>query len=68
MKENPETREQISIREWYEITPRGRYEQAARAIVLSGDTTEFDAKVQAYFHRHWKGCDKPFPPRPRPQW
>jgi hypothetical protein len=35
----------------------------AREIVLSRDTAWFDERVRAYYDEHWKGRDRPLPPR-----
>ncbi len=58
-KENPKTREFVSISEWRMANWSDRDVELARQIVGSGDTTEFDQKVQRYFDQNWRDQDAP---------
>jgi hypothetical protein len=67
MKEDPTTRQLVRISRWEYVSYGDRHARAAQAVLAGGDTAWFDQRVREYFEVHWKGRDRPLPPKAPPQ-
>jgi hypothetical protein len=63
MREDPRTRELVSISRWQPITLVCREVAIAREIVSSPDPSPFDRRVHDHFVERWMDRDAPLPPR-----
>jgi len=62
MREDPKTRELISISKWEPVAWEDREVAVARGVVSAPDRSSFDRRVRDYFEEHWMHRDAPLPP------
>ena len=62
MREDPKTRELISISKWEPVAWEDREVAVARGVVSVPDCSSFDRRVRDYFEEHWMHRDVPLPP------
>ncbi|HZN67197.1 MAG TPA: hypothetical protein VFB66_18050 [Tepidisphaeraceae bacterium] len=62
MREDPKTRELVSVSRWEPVSYQDREVAIAREIVSAPDSSSFDRRVRDYFEKHWMHRDAPLPP------